>query len=478
MNQFSLVLGASLERGYVSSHAAYVVSCLTELSSKSMLNVPLREALEHLDLENVSLTSKRRAGRSKSKVEVGSKLCKPSMVLPFCGVVEASWCQAVRKNHGLYTQCTKSKKDGSDYCSTCLKQSENSSTDKPPYGDIRDRASVGLEYRDPKGNRTVPYANVAKKLNLDLEKAKEVAGSMGWSIPEEQFVERKVQRGRPKSAAVSDSESEGEPKKAKKRGRPKKAKIEKKPSQDDLIAKLVAEASEELLSGNESDTSSASTKSKAELKAEKKAAKQAEKEAAKAAKQAEKEAAKEAKQAEKEAAKTAKQAEKEAAKAAKLAEKEAAKTAKLAEKEAAKTAKQAEKEAAKAAKLAEKEAAKAAKQTEKEAAKTAKQAEKEAAKAAKQPEKEVVKETEPDDELETVSIESEADSSDDEDENGELDLPTKVIDGETYLFDEDGQYGGVENLILSMEGTPVGTYDKDEDKILEVEFEFEEDDEE
>ena len=460
MNQISLVLSASLERSYVSSHVDYVVSCLTELSSKSMLNVSLREALEHLDLENVSLTSKRRAaGRSKSKVEVGSKLCKckPSMVLPFCGVVEASWCQAVRKNHGLYTQCTKSKKDGSDYCSTCLKQAENSSTDKPPYGDIRDRASVGLEYRDPKGNRTVPYANVAKKLNLDLEKAKEVASSMGWSIPEEQFVERKVRRGRPKSAAVSDSESEGEPKKAKKRGRPKKAKIEKKPSQDDLIAKLVAEASEELLSGNESDTSSASTKSKAELKAEKKAAKQAEKEAAKAAKQAEKEAAKAAKQAEKEAAKAAKQAEKEAAKAAKLAEKEAAKAAKLAEKEAAKAAKLAEKEAAKAAKLAEK---------------AAKQAEKESAKA----EKEVVKETEQDDELETVSIESEADSSDDEDENEEHELPTKVIDGETYFFDEDGQTYGIENLILSMEGTPVGTYDKDEDKILEVEFE--EDDEE
>jgi len=441
MNQISLVLSASLERSYVSSHVDYVVSCLTELSSKSMLNVSLREALEHLDLENVSLTSKRRAaGRSKSKVEVGSKLCKckPSMVLPFCGEVEASWCQAVRKNHGLYTQCTKSKKDGSDYCSTCLKQAENSSTDKPPYGDIRDRASVGLEYRDPKGNRTVPYANVAKKLNLDLEKAKEVASSMGWSIPEEQFVERKVRRGRPKSAAVSDSESEGEPKKAKKRGRPKKAKIEKKSSQDDLIAKLVAEASEELLSGNESDTSSASTKSKAELKAEKKAAKQAEKEAAKTAKQAEKEAAK-----------AAKQVEKEAAKAAKLAEKEAAKAAKLAEKEA----KQAEKEA----KLAEKEAAKA---------------EKESAKA----EKEAVNETEPDDELETVSIESEADSSDDE--NGELELPTKVIDGETYFFDETGKTYGVENLILSMEGTPVGTYDKDEDKLLEVEVEFEEDDDE
>jgi hypothetical protein len=436
-----------------------------------MLNVPVREALDHLDLDSVRLTSKRseaaklkRHGELKDVMSSSKKpicKCKPSMLLPFCGVVEPSWCHAVRFNHGLHTQCTKSKQDGSDYCVTCLKQSENSSTDKPPYGDIRDRSIHGLDYRDPKGKRTIPYANVAKKLNLDLEKAKEVAESMGWSIPEEQFVERKVQRGRPKSAAVSDSESEGEPKKAKKRGRPKKAKVEKKTSQDDLIAKLVAEASEELLSGNESDTSSTSTKSKAELKAEKKAAKQAEKEAVKASKLAEKEAAKAAKLAEKEAAKAAKQAEKEAVKAAKQAEKEAAKAVKLAEKEAAKAAKQAEKEAAKAAKQAEKESAKA---------------EKETAKAAKQSEKEVAKETELDDELETVSIESEADSSDDE--NEELELPTKVIDGETYYFDEDGQTYGYENLILSMEETPVGIYDKDEDKILEVEIEFEDDDDE
>jgi hypothetical protein len=453
-----------------------------------MLNVPLREALDYLELENVTLTSKRTAGRSKSKSEVGSKLCKPSMVLPFCGVVESSWCQAVRKNHGLHTQCTKSKKDGGDYCSTCLKQSENSSTDKPPYGDIRDRASHGLEYRDPKGNRTVPYANVAKKLNLDVEKAKEVAQSMGWSIPEEHFVERKIQRGRPKSAAVSDSESEGEPKKAKKRGRPKKAKIEKKTSQDDLIAKLVSEASEELLSGNESDSSSASTKSKAELKAEKKATKVAEKEAAKVAKLAEVEAAKVAKVVEKEAAKAAKVAEKEAAKAAKVAEKEAAKAAKVAEK-----AKQAEKKVTepddeletvsieseadsddedendsvhmptkvidgKSKVAAEKEAAKAAKVGEKEAVKATKVGEKES----KPAEKEV---TEPE---ETVSIES-------DDENDSVELPTKIIDGETYFFDEIGKTYGIENLILSMEGTPVGTYDKEEDKILEVEFEEDDD---
>jgi hypothetical protein len=85
--------------------------------------------------------------------------------------------------------------------------------------------------------------------------------------------------------------------------------------------------------------------------------------------------------------------DKEAEKQAKLAEKEAEKQAKLAEKEAEKQAKLAEKEAEKQAKLAEKEAEKQAKLAEKEAEKQAKIAEKEAekqAKLAKEAEKQVI----------------------------------------------------------------------------------------
>ena len=502
----SVVIGASVQRGLVDSHVTFARSVIGQLSKEGVLNVGLEEALEMFDFENVSLTSKRsvaaKAKRAKelsarpAKPAASKRTGKPSMVIPCCGEIVVDWCQAVRFNHGLHTQCTNGKVIESDFCKTCSKQAECSSTDKPPYGDIRERVLLGLEYRDPKGKQTIPFANVAKKLNLDIEKAKEAAASMGWTIPAEQLVERKVSRGRPKSAAVSDTDSEGSSK-PKKRGRPKKLKIKAVSTQDDLIAKLVAEAGADLLGepvstesmpsdGSESDSSTASTQSKAELKAEKKAAKEAEKLAKKeakaaqlAAKEAEKlankqalEEAKAAKLAEKEAAKAAKLAEKEAAKAAKIAEKEAAKAAKIAEKEAAKAAKIAEKEASKASKIAEKEAAKAAKIAEKEAAKVAKIAEKEAAKAAKIAEKEAAKAAEQvklaEPELDAVSIESEADSSDEE---TEVDLPEKMIDGQTYYFDEEGEVHGIKNLLMTEDGSPIGTWDAETNQVVLQEFE-------
>ena len=500
----SLVLGAGLSRGLVDSHVRFASTVLSELSRSGALNCSFEEALSMFDFTSVSITSKRsvaaKAKRAKElesrpKVSKLQRTKKPSAVVPFCGKIVGDWCCAVRFNHGLHTQCTNGKVGEGDYCKTCSKQADNFSQERetpegkrpqPPYGDIRDRVNFGLDYVDPKGKRTVPFANVAKKLNLNVEKAKAAAAVLGWEISAEQLVERKVTRGRPKSSAVSDTDSEASTTKSKKRGRPKKLKKKKVSTQDDLIAKLVAEAGEELLGetsatevssvdGSESDSSTASTKSKAELKAEKKAAKLAKKEAAKAAKLAEKEAAKAAKLAEKEAAKAAKLAEKEA----KLAEKEASKAAKLAEKEAAKAAKLAEKEAAKATQLAEKEAAKAAKVAEKEAAKAAKLAEKEAAKVAKLAKKEAkevaeakVEAEKAAPELDTVSVESEADSSDDEDD--EVSLDSIEVDGVTYLYDPDGTYAGINNLLLTEEGTPVGIYDKEEDKVIVQEFDNDE----
>ncbi|GAG35170.1 unnamed protein product, partial [marine sediment metagenome] len=252
---------------------------------------------------------------SKVKKAKSSRTPKPEMILPFCGEIVADWCCAVRLNHGLHTQCTNGKVSGSDYCKTCSKAASNSATDKPPYGDIRERAQAEvLSYRDPKGRQTMPYANVAEKLKLDLQKAVSVAAARGWQIPAEHLVKRSVKRGRPgKSAAVSDTDSDSSSSSKKKK---KLLKVKKAKSQSDLIAKLVAEAGEQLLgeessgeSEAESVSSAASTASKAELKAAKKAKKLAEKEAAKAAKLAEKEAAKAAKLAEKEAAKAAKDAE-------------------------------------------------------------------------------------------------------------------------------------------------------------------------
>ena len=65
----------------------------------------------------------------------------------------------------------------------------------------------------------------------------------------------------------------------------------------------------------------------------------------------------------------------------------------------------------------------------------------------------------------------EVDSSDDEEE--ELELPTIEVDGKSYLYDEDGDYSGINHLLLTEEGTPVGTYDKETNKVTILEFEEE-----
>ena len=485
-------MGASLSRGLVKSHVDFASQVLSELSSAGVLNCSEEEALKFFDFESISLTSKRsvaaKAKRAKElsgrpKTLKSKRTAKPTTVIPFCGEVVGDWCCAVRFNHGLHTQCTNGKLKEGDFCKTCSKQVENSSTDKPPYGDIRERANFGLDYRDPKGKQSVPFANVAAKLNLDLDAAKAAALIMGWTIPEEQFVARKVTRGRPKSSAVSDTDSESSTK-PKKRGRPKKLKVKKASSQDDLIAKLVAEAGEELLgeepsqeeesassSGSESDSSTASTQSKAEKKAEKKAAKAAAKLAKKEAKEVEKLAAKEAKEAEKLAAKAAKEAEKLAAKAAKEAKKLAAKEAKDAEKLAAKEAKDAEKLAKKEA-VEQKKADKLAEKVAKKEASEKKKADKLAAKAAKEASKvakiEADKAEAAAPELDSVSVESEADSSDDDDE---CEFQEITVGGQVYLYDPEGNYAGIKDLLLTEEGTPIGTYDKENDKVIAQDFE-------
>jgi hypothetical protein len=144
----------------------------------------------------------------------------------------------------------------------------------------------------------------------------------------ESFTEAEKDTAKAMRKAVAAHNKPVKTKKAAKEKAPRKGKAVIQ--QDELIAKLIADATSPI--GEPQSV--------------------VDKEAEKQAKLAEKEAEKQAKLAEKEAEKQAKLAEKEAEKQAKLAEKEAEKQAKLAEKEAEKQAKIAEKEAEKQAKLA------------------------------------------------------------------------------------------------------------------------------
>ena len=127
----------------------------------------------------------------------GPKRDGPRIPLPFCGECNEEWCQGVRLNHGLYTQCTQVKLNGKEYCKTCQKQSEKNGG-KPTYGTIKERMNCAnpLEYRDGKGKQVVCYGNVMEKLGISREQAMEEAKRFGWIIAEEQFEVRKKKKGR------------------------------------------------------------------------------------------------------------------------------------------------------------------------------------------------------------------------------------------------------------------------------------------
>jgi hypothetical protein len=590
MCDFGMRISASLECGLRSSLGYFARDLLTKLHEDGVLSLSLEEAYKSLNLSELMPL------RDSCDV-VASLTPKGSMLLPFCGEVVSDWCLGVRYNHGLYTQCSRGRVSGGDYCVTCVRQATNSSTGQPPHGDIRERLAAGISYCSPKGKPCIPYANVASKLGLDVEKAKVVAlAEFGWCIPEWELTKRTLKRGRrPKGTVVSLE------KKKKKKGRPKKAVVVSL-SQEDLIAKLVSEAGSEILGDGVSDVGSVSSVSSAcsassvanvsaseaaekvvsklvekaarkEAKLAKKAALKAAKatlKAEKAALKAERISKKEAsdasiqadklrkfgKKVAKEAAKAGKvklkaallsakaslKAEKEAAsaslkaeKAAKKAEKDVLKAAQKAEKEAASASLKAEKDVLKAAKKAEKEAAsaslkaeKAAQKAEKEVLKAAQKAEKEVLKAAQKAEKEVLKlvskkvqivseirkfaalnkvDVDTDDidvselklilkgqkklnreleraeqkaledvqavvvteELEEESVAS-VESEDEEDD--ELILPTKMIDGVNYLYDAGGDAYGVEHMVLTESGDPVGVWDPVSEVVTPGDYEI------
>ena len=328
-----IVMSAAVENGMRQASIEFAKQVINQLDSEGALTCDIETAFRMFDFESVSIASKRSA--AMKKVRAGQKSSgkassvairsKPEMVLPFCGEVETSWCQGVRFNHGLHTQCTNGPQTDCKYCKTCQKSAANSASGKPQYGDISDRLTGPLlEYRDPKGKLTTCYANVAKNLGLDIARAQEVATAYGWTIPEDQLTVNQKKTGRPASTKPK--------KKVGKKGRPAKVKTSEEMTMDDQIAKLVAEAADDVLSV----TSESSAKKVVRVKKVKKVKK------AKKPKKTDEQKAQEA-----EAKKLLKAKEAEAKKLAKAKEAEAKKLLKAKAVEDEKKAKEAEAEAKK-----------------------------------------------------------------------------------------------------------------------------------
>ena len=181
--------------------------------------------------------------KSKAKKVKKAKVLTPSMLIPFCGVVNNEWCCGVKVNNQLYTQCTKGPLEGEDYCKICLKQSENGASGKPSGGDIRERVQQGSAWRDPKGKGPLTFATVLNKPKfsaLSIEDAEQAVAAFGWTIPDTERVITTSKRGRPKKVVeVSDTDSEDGSKPKRKRGRPKKKAA---PKQD--VSNLITQQAE------------------------------------------------------------------------------------------------------------------------------------------------------------------------------------------------------------------------------------------
>ena len=204
---------------------AELTTCLTELD---ISNDDKSRILNKLDSKTKSITKER-----------------PTVVIPFCGRIEKSWCCGVKKNHRLYTQCTKAPLEGEDYCKICKKQSENRSDGKPKFGTIMDRLNTWndkkLSYHPDGEKIEVPYHTVMSKLSIPKELANKETNKLGWGdIPEIHFTAKKKGRGRPKKTktniVVSDSDEEETPKK---RGRKKIQKPDISNLDDDALLSLL-----------------------------------------------------------------------------------------------------------------------------------------------------------------------------------------------------------------------------------------------
>lgn len=164
------------------------------------------------------------------------------IMLPWCGVDELK-CENIKKNSGLYTQCSKMK-EGCEYCKVCARSIEkNGGVSK--YGRVSDREKCSImEYVDPSsGKKPSSYSEYMKKNNLTMEEVEKYGKMCGVVVPSCHFEENKSSRGRPKKEVSNDLENVEK----KKRGRPKKEKqVVSNGSGEDLIASLCSLPTAEL----------------------------------------------------------------------------------------------------------------------------------------------------------------------------------------------------------------------------------------
>ena len=211
----------------------FATELIRALSEK--YNFDYADAMNYLNVNECKKVGKKVGKKSEDKI----KNMVPKVLLPFCGVVNESWCEGVRLSHGLFIQCT-NERAGELYCKTCEKQACANSSGKPTYGNINDRRLSDVTINK---KRVSHYGNVMERLKISREEAVAEASRFGWTIPEEQFGVKRLARGRAKKVVDIKEKKSEKVSSGRGRGRPKSdKKTVNSSASSDLIGELVTKA--------------------------------------------------------------------------------------------------------------------------------------------------------------------------------------------------------------------------------------------
>ena len=161
---------------------------------------PVAEKVTEPVPEPAPEAKKEPASKKKAKKSKPAHI-KSSFPLPWTGKVVEDWCQGLRPNSGMLSQCCQApKSDG--LCSTCFKQKQT--TGRVKCGTVQDRLAAdaeGVVYKNPEtGKVPVTFAKAImgnKKNEITKEMAIEEAAKFGLVIPESEFEVAEKRKGRP-----------------------------------------------------------------------------------------------------------------------------------------------------------------------------------------------------------------------------------------------------------------------------------------
>jgi hypothetical protein len=120
--------------------------------------------------------------------------------LPWTGDVRADCCKAIKKNGGLFTQCTGSI-HSDDWCKPCSK--EVAKKGKPTCGTVADRAAVDVLEYQVGPVRIKPYIEYMKKHGIHREQVDKACEDYGITVDPRQFeLKKRARKPRDMAAAI------------------------------------------------------------------------------------------------------------------------------------------------------------------------------------------------------------------------------------------------------------------------------------